>query len=130
MKKFIVFSLIMLALFAFVPTHAVLAQCDASDPSCAPAPDGLTLPSEFQLLLAGAIGYLVTNGLKGLGVQVTGVAAQITAGLVTASVAFINSLLALVPAAAQPSAAVGFSLVLTILSAYGIHYSRKAAGKK
>ncbi len=88
----------------------------------------ITIPQELVLVIAAGIGYLVTNGLKSLfpNANIQGTASQITAAVVTTVVALGNQLLLFVPAPYQPAVLAGFTLVLAILGAYGIHYSVKS----
>lgn len=121
--KFLFFAAIILALALIVPT--VFAQ--GTEPPASSAP---TVPNEIQLLLAAGVGFLVTNGLKSLsqllGKDISGWAAAITASVVTGIVAFANSLLSAVPAANQETVVILFTLLVSILGAFGAHYSLKA----
>ena len=88
----------------------------------------VTLPNEIVLLLSAGIGFLVTNGLKSLfpSWNISGTASQITAALVTCLVALGNQGLALVPAQYQQVVLTVFTLIVSVLGAYGIHYSLKS----
>jgi ABC-type Na+ efflux pump permease subunit len=91
----------------------------------------ITLPNEIVVLLAAGIGFLVTNGLKSLfpNWDISGSAAQITAAFVTVVVALANQGLALVPVQYQQVVLTVFTLIVTVLGAFGIHYSLKARAK-
>ena len=100
-----------------------------------PVPGGaLPLPVEVQALVAALVGYLVTQGLKSLskllGSDLGGWIAVITAAAVTTLVYFLQALLSAVPVQAQPFAVVGLSLLVSILGAFGFHYSVKLPGGK
>jgi hypothetical protein len=131
MKKFasILFVALALALFVFpavqvgaassqAPTYAPHLQ-DANPP-VAPA----ELPLELQALVAAGIGFLVTAGLKSLSVllnkDISGWGSVITGGLVTSAVYFLNAILSAVPVSAQPSVAIGLTLIVSILGAFGV----------
>jgi hypothetical protein len=85
----------------------------------------ITLPNEIVILISAGIGFLVTNGLKSLfpAWNISGVAAQITVALVTCVVALANQGLAFVPAQYQQVVVTAFTLIISILGAYGVHYS-------
>jgi len=85
----------------------------------------MQLPNEIVLLLSAGIGYLVTNGLKGLFPkwEISGSAAQITAALVTCMVALANQGLALVPPEYQQITLTVFTLIVSVLGAFGVHYA-------
>jgi ABC-type Na+ efflux pump permease subunit len=91
----------------------------------------ITLPNEIVVLLAAGIGFLVTNGLKSLFPtwDISGSAAQITAAFVTVVVALANQGLALVPVQYQQVVLTVFTLIITVLGAFGIHYSFKSRAK-
>lgn len=91
----------------------------------------LEIPQEIVLLLFAVFGFLVTNGLKALfpAWDITGAAAKITAAIVTCIIALANMALALVPPEYKPVAVSIFTLVISVLGAYGIHYSMKAMKK-
>jgi hypothetical protein len=82
------------------------------------------LPLELQAIVAGGIGFFVTAGLKSISVllkkDISGWASVVTGGLVTSAVYFLNAILSTVPDAAQPSVAIGLTLVVSILSAFGV----------
>jgi hypothetical protein len=90
----------------------------------------MVLTPDLQLLIAAGIGFLVTAGLKDLsawlGKDFSSLASAITGALVTMAVALANSLLALVPAQYQQAVALTMSLLVAVLSAFGIHGSLKS----
>jgi hypothetical protein len=122
-KKFFPIFLVVLVVAAFV-VMPVFAQGENPPPT-----SPVELPLELQALVAAGIGYLVTAGLKSLSVllksDISGWGSVITGGLVTSTVYFMNAILSAVPVAAQPSVAIGLTLVVAILSAFGIHATMK-----
>lgn len=116
------FVLVVLVVAAFVAVPA-FAQGEK------PPVGEVTLPTELEALLAAGIGYLVTAGLKSLsgllGKDLGGWAAALTASIVTTVVYFFNALLSAVPAAAAPSVAIALTLLVSILSAFGVHKTIK-----
>jgi hypothetical protein len=113
-----------LALTVVLPAFAQSTQ-PPTPPVTTTAP--VTLPDPLVLLIAAGVGFLVTNGLKALlpKADIAGTAAQITAAVVTGLVAFINQLLALIPSAYQEPTAIGLTLLISIVGAFGIHYTLK-----
>ena len=89
----------------------------------------MELPQEITLLLAALIGFVVTNGLKALfpAWDITGVAAKITAALVTCAIALSEQGLAMVPAEYHTVVISIFALIVSVLGAYGIHFTIKSA---
>jgi len=87
----------------------------------------MNLPNEIVVLIAAGIGFLVTNGLKSLFPKwdISGAASQITAALVTCVVALGNQLLAFVPAQYQQVVVTVFALIVSVLGAFGMHYTLK-----
>ena len=85
----------------------------------------LSLPIEIKALLT----YLITQGIKALlalfGKDMAGVAAAVAAVAVGAIVFFIDGMLALVPVEYVDSVGAFLALVVSLLSAFGIHYSYK-----
>ena len=85
----------------------------------------LSLPIEIKALLT----YLITQGIKALlalfGKDMAGVAAAIAAVAVGAIIFFIDGVLALVPVEYVDSVGAFLALVVSLLSAFGIHYSYK-----
>lgn len=82
------------------------------------------------MILASAIAFLVTEGLKVVGgwfkADLSGVSAGIAASLTAAIVMFAESLLALVPVEYQDSVAAFFGLLVALLGAFGVHKQMKA----
>jgi len=85
----------------------------------------LSLPIEIKALLT----YLITQGIKALlalfGKDMAGVAAAVAAVAVGAIIFFIDGVLALVPVEYVDSVGAFLALVVSLLSAFGIHYSYK-----
>lgn len=84
----------------------------------------MTLPNELQVAIAALVLFLVVNGLKELahltGRDLTGWATVI-AGVISATVIFfLNQILALLPASAQPLVQTIFTLLILLLGAMGI----------
>lgn len=129
MKKFFKVLLVVLALAA-VFTVPVFAQGEVPPVEAAP----LVLPDALQGLIAIGVGFLVTQGLKAMfvksGLDLSGVAAQITGGIVTSVIAFGNFLLSLVPAAYVEPASIVLMLVVSIFGVFGLHYSYSALKTK
>lgn len=94
----------------------------------------VAVPEDFKVILAGAIGWIVTEGLKALGklvnVDLSGNAAAVTGALVTAFVFFSDLLLAKIPPQYDPVVSSVFALLVAILSAYGIHRQFALARQK
>ena len=91
----------------------------------------LELSDALVLLLTAGIGFLVTNGLKSFlpGADISGVSAKVTAGIVTAFVALVNFGLGFVPVQYHEAVMAVFAVIVSILEAYGIHYSIRSAAK-
>lgn len=120
MNKFGRILLVVLVICAFV-VPVVSAQEEV------PPVDGgeaLVLPMLLQSLIAAAIAWVVTQGLKSLSkvlkYDLSGAGTAITGALVTATILFFNALLAAIPPAAREPVAAGLGLIVSILSAYGI----------
>ncbi len=116
----IVSVLLIVSVFAFAVATPTLAQGEQP-----PAPTSpVELPMPLQALIAAGIGFLVTAGLKSLSTllksDISGWGSVITGGLTTSVIFFLNALLSAVPEPAQPSVAVGLTLLVTILSAFGL----------
>lgn len=92
----------------------------------------IELTDAIVLLVTAAIGFLVTNGLKAAfpNVDISGVSAKVTAGIVMALVTFANFLLSFVPAQYHDAVTSGFALIISLLGAFGIHYTLKAREAK
>jgi hypothetical protein len=112
----ILFVVLLIAAFMVVPAFA---QGETPPPT-----SPVELPLELQALIAGGIGFLVTAGLKSLSpllnTDISGWASVVTGGIVTSVIYFFNALLSAVPVAAQPSVSIGLTLLVSILSAFGI----------
>lgn len=112
--------LLIVTVIALVAVTPALAQGEQP-----PAPTSpVELPMPLQALIAAGIGFLVTAGLKSLSTllksDISGWGAVITGGLTTSVIFFLNALLSAVPVSAQPSVSVGLTLLVTILSAFGL----------
>lgn len=120
-RLFVVLVVLFVAAFFVAPVFAQGENPPAGD---------VSLPTELEALISAGIGFLVTAGLKSLssllGKDLGGWAAVITASIVTAVVYFFNALLSAVPAAAAPSVGIALTLLVSILSAFGIHKTVKA----
>jgi len=83
----------------------------------------LSLPIEIKALLT----YLITQGIKALlalfGKDIEGVAAAVAAVVVGSAVFFIDGMLALVPVEYVDSVGAFLALVVSLLSAFGVHYT-------
>jgi hypothetical protein len=125
-KKFIPILLFVL-IFAAVAVVPVFAQ--GENPPAAPV-SPLSLPVELQAMVAALIGYLVTQGIKSLsamiGSDLSGWSAALTASVVTTIIYLITALLSAIPVSAQPSVAIGLTLLVSILGAFGIHNTVKS----
>jgi len=119
-RLFVLLAVLAVAAFIVVPAFAQGEN---------PPVGEVTLPTELEALLAAGIGFLVTAGLKSLstllGKDLSGWAAVLTGSIVTTVVYFFNALLSAVPAAAAPSVAIALTLLVSILSAFGIHKTVK-----
>jgi len=118
MKK--LFAVVLLvAVIAAVFVVPVFAQGENPPPT-----SPVELPLQLQALVAAGIGFLVTAGLKSLSVllktDISGWGSVITGGLVTGAVYFLNAILSAVPVAAQTSVAIALTLLVSILSAFGV----------
>lgn len=118
-KKFLLVILVVsvMTLVAVIPA---LAQGEQPPVPTSP----VELPMPLQALIAAGIGFLVTAGLKSLSTllksDISGWGSVITGGLTTSVIFFFNALLSSVPEAAQPSVAIALTLLVSILSAFGI----------
>lgn len=88
------------------------------------------MEKDMQTLIAAAIGYLVTEGLKSLsallGRDLSGSSAAISAALVTAFVLFAEAMLSAVPDSYQPIVRALMSLLVAVFGAFGIHRLKKS----
>jgi hypothetical protein len=91
----------------------------------------MELPNDLVLLISAGIGFLVTNGLKALfpNLDISGVAAKVTAAVVTSVVALASWGLTFVPEQYRQVVSSIFTLIIVVLSAFGIHYSLKAQAR-
>lgn len=119
-RLFVLLTVLVVAAFFVMPAFAQGEE---------PPVGEVTLPLELQALIASGIGFLVTAGLKSLstllGKDLSGWGAALTASIVTATVLFFDALLSAVPAAAAPSVAIGLTLLVSILGAFGVHKTVK-----
>jgi len=87
------------------------------------------LPSEAVVLITLGVGFLVTQGVKGLlanfGIDLSGKAAALTAVIVGAIVIFINGFVGLFPLDVQETVVVVLQAVVGILGMFGIHKTVK-----
>ena len=83
------------------------------------------LPIEIKGLLT----FLITQGAKALvglfGKDFSGTAAAITAVVIGSILFFVDGLLALVPVEYQDSVGAVLALIVSLLSAFGVHYTYK-----
>jgi hypothetical protein len=118
MKKIFGVLVVVLFLAAFVVVP-VLAQGENPPPT-----SPVELPIELQAMLAAGIGFLVTAGLKSLSVllnkDISGWGSVITGGLATSVIYFFTAILSAVPVAAQPSVTIALTLLVSIVSAFGV----------
>lgn len=87
------------------------------------------LPIELKIALGSLLTLLLTAGMKSiaklLGKDIAGGWAAIVATLVATILFFIDGIVALIPVEYQEVAAGLFGLIITVLSAFGLHYTRK-----
>jgi hypothetical protein len=118
-RLFVLLAALVVLAFAVMPVFA-----QGTGPAEPPA-SSLAVPIELQALIAMGIGYIVTQGLKSLskllGFDLGGWGAALTASIVTTVILFLNALLSAIPATAQPSVAIGLTLLVSILGAFGVH---------
>lgn len=127
MKKvfrwFVLLTVLVMLAFAAAPAFA-----QGGEPPVPPASE-LTVPPALQALIAAGIGYLVTQGLKSLSKlfnkDIGGWGAVLTASVVTCVIYFFNALLSAVPENAVQIVSIGLTLLVAILSAFGVHYTFK-----
>lgn len=88
------------------------------------------LPNELKVLLASAVAFLVTEGLKVVGkwfnADLSGASAGIAASVTTALVVFSEALLALVNDQYRATVQAIFGLLIALLGAFGVHAQIKA----
>ena len=87
------------------------------------------LPLELKIALGSVLTMIITAGLKAiaglLDKDFSGGWAALVATLVATSLFFIDGIVSLVPVEYQEVAAGLFGLIITVLSAFGLHYTRK-----
>ena len=94
----------------------------------------LELNPELQALIIAGITFLVVEGLKALsnliGLDLSGAAAALTAGVVAVVLAALTGLLGLVPPEYHEIARVVMALLVAILGSFGVHrqFKRRAVG--
>ena len=83
------------------------------------------LPIEIKALLT----FLITQGAKALvglfGKDFGGMASAITAVVIGSALFFADGLLALVPVDYQDTIGAALALIVSLLSAFGVHYTYK-----
>ena len=83
------------------------------------------LPIEIKALLT----YLITQGAKALlvlfGKDFSGFASAITAVVIGSVLFFADGILALIPVEYQDTVGAALALIVSLLSAFGIHYTYK-----
>ncbi len=89
----------------------------------------LVIPVELKVILAGFLTMLLTQGLKALanllGKDFSGWLAAAVAVVVGAIVFFLDGLVGMTPPEYHDVVGGIFALIITVLSAFGIHYTRK-----
>ena len=119
-RLFVLLVVLVMAAFVVMPAFAQGSEPPVGD---------VTLPTELEALLAAGIGFLVTAGLKSLsqllGKDLSGWGAALTASIVTTVIYFFNALLSVIPPEAAPSVAIALTLIISILSAFGVHKTVK-----
>lgn len=83
------------------------------------------VPDELKVIVTPFVAVLVTEGLKALGklfkIELGGKTAAVTGAICAALFFFADALLAKIPAEFEGVANAVLMLVVTILSAYGLH---------
>jgi len=124
-RLLVLLTVLFVAAFFVIPVFAQGTEPPVGD---------VTLPTELQALLAAGIGFLVTAGIKSLSTllkkDLSGWASVLTASIVTTVVYFFNAILSAVPANAAPSVAIALTLLVSILSAFGVHNTIKSLRPK
>ena len=89
------------------------------------------LPVELKVAIGSVLTMVVTAGLKAVanlfGKDFAGVWAALVAVIVASLLFFLDGLVAMIPVEYQDVAAGLFGLIITVLSAFGLHYTRKNA---
>lgn len=118
-KPRLLFTFLLVLILAAVFVAPALAQGETPPPA-----SPIELPIALQSIIAAGIGFLVTAGLKSLSAllkkDISGWGSVITGALVTSVIYFANAILSAVPVSAQPSVTAALTLLVTILSAFGI----------
>ena len=112
---------ILLSVFVIAAVFTVPVFAQGAEP---PPTSPVELPIELQAMLAAGIGFLVTAGLKSLSVllkkDISGWGSVITGSIATSVMYFFTAILSAVHVAAQPSVTIGLTLLVAILSAFGV----------
>ena len=92
----------------------------------------LELSPELQALLIAGVTFLVTEGLKALGgllkIDVSGAGSVVVAALVGVLLLLVNGWLALIPPEYNEIARSVMSLLVVVLSSFGVHKTVKRFG--
>lgn len=119
-RLFVLFSLLIVLAFAVTPAFAQGEE---------PPVGEVTVPFELEALLAAGVGFLVTAGIKSLSnllnKDLSGWGSVLTGAIATTVVYFFNALLSAIPVEAAPSVSIALMLLISILSAFGIHKTVK-----
>ena len=87
------------------------------------------LPIELKIALGGFLTMLITAGLKSaanlVGKDFSGGWSALVAAIVASILFSVDALVALTPVEYQEVVAGIFGLIITVLSAFGLHYTRK-----
>jgi hypothetical protein len=87
------------------------------------------IPIELKIALGGVLTMLITAGLKSfaklLGKDFSGGWSALVAVIVASILFSVDALVALTPVEYQEVVAGIFGLIITVLSAFGLHYTRK-----
>lgn len=90
------------------------------------------LPPELRVALGAGLTFLFSQGLKALanliGFDFSGWGSAVVASLVAAALVFLDGIVALIPPDLQPVAGGIFAVIVTVLGAFGVHYSYKGLG--
>jgi FtsH-binding integral membrane protein len=92
----------------------------------------LELSPDLQALLFAGVTFLVTEGLKALGpflkIDISGAKSVVVAALVGVLLLLVNGWLALIPPEYHEVARSVMSLVVVVLSSFGVHKTVKRFG--
>jgi hypothetical protein len=123
MKKILIFSLILLAVLAFVQVTPALAQGE-TPPVVDSSPLTLAEFPALEALIIAGISWIVTAGLKSLSnvlkKPLEGKATAITGAFVFVAVELINILFSVIPPEYQETTRNLLILIVGVLSMYGI----------